>query len=174
MRIALATAALACLTQLVPANAQPKAPGHLGHPVMDNKIYSMVLVDQLEHAFDHPSDSIRFNGQSWIGGDYNRLWINTEGARRDNGDVEDTDVQVLYGSENSPRFLHLPDWIGPEADRVNRMCSVKRLVLKGKMHAVCLPEIDEPFRYRFATAASCHCNHGWRAGSPLNRRPQAA
>ena len=97
MRLAVATVMIATA-----AWAQKKAPGHLGHPVMDNKIYSMFLADQLEHGFDHPSDSIRFNGQSWIGGDYNRIWINTEGTRRYNGDLEDTDVQVLYGRLVAP------------------------------------------------------------------------
>lgn len=90
---------LACFA--VSAQSQ-NAPGHLGKPVMDDKIYSMVLVDQLEHAFDHPSNSLRFNGLSWIGGDYNRIWINTEGTRRYNGDLEDTDVQVLYGRLIAP------------------------------------------------------------------------
>ena len=87
---------------LAPGWAQKNAPGHFGHPVMDNKIYSMFLADQLEHGFDHPSNSLRFNGQAWIGGDYNRLWINTEGTRRYNGDIEDTDVQVLYGRLIAP------------------------------------------------------------------------
>jgi copper resistance protein B len=82
--------------------AQKSAPGHFGHPVMDNKIYSMFLADRLEHAFDRPSGSIRFDGQSWIGGDYNRIWINTEGTRRYNGGLEDTDVQVLYGRLVAP------------------------------------------------------------------------
>ena len=85
-----------------PARAQKEAPGHFGHPVMDNKIYSMFLADQLEHGFDGPSNSIRFNGQSWVGGDYNRIWINTEATRFYNGDLEDTDVQVLYGRLVAP------------------------------------------------------------------------
>ena len=93
---------LAVLTSVSPLLAQQKGPGHFGHPVMDNKIYSMFLADQLVHGFDHPSNSLRFNGQSWIGGDYNRLWINTEGTKRYNGDLEDTDVQVLYGGLVAP------------------------------------------------------------------------
>lgn len=73
-----------------------------GKPVMDDRIYSMFLIDQLEHGFDHPSNTLRFNGQAWIGGDYNRLWINTEGTKRYSGALEDTDVQVLYGRLIAP------------------------------------------------------------------------
>lgn len=93
---------LALATSVSPMLAQKRAPSHFGHPVMDNKVYSMFLADQLEHGFDHPSNSLRFNGQSWIGGDYNRLWINTEGTKRYNGDLEDTDVQLLYGRLVAP------------------------------------------------------------------------
>ncbi|HWQ54075.1 MAG TPA: copper resistance protein B [Bryobacteraceae bacterium] len=71
-------------------------------PVMDDRIYGMFLVDQLEHGFDHPSNTLRFNGQAWIGGDYNRIWINTEGTKRYSGALEDTDLQVLYGRLIAP------------------------------------------------------------------------
>lgn len=71
-------------------------------PVMDDRIYGLLLVDRLEHGFDHPSDSLHFDGQAWIGGDYNRIWIKTEGTKRYSGALEDTDVQVLYGRLIAP------------------------------------------------------------------------
>jgi copper resistance protein B len=71
-------------------------------PVHDNPIRSFVLVDQLEYGFPKGTNGLRFNGLSWIGGDYNRLWINTEGTKTYGGPLEDTDVQVLYGRLIAP------------------------------------------------------------------------
>ena len=71
-------------------------------PVHDNAIRSFMLIDQLEHGFHKGAESLRFNGQGWIGGDYNRVWINTEGTKFYDGPLEDTDVQVLYGRLVAP------------------------------------------------------------------------
>lgn len=87
---------------LVPAALLAQNHSEHSKPVMDDRIHSMLLIDQLEHGFDHPSNTLRFNGQAWIGGDYNRIWINTEGTKRYSGALEDTDVQVLYGRLIAP------------------------------------------------------------------------
>lgn len=71
-------------------------------PVHDNPIRNFILVDQLEYQVQKKSDGFRFNGLSWIGGDYNRLWINTEGTKVSNGPLEDADVQFLYGRLIAP------------------------------------------------------------------------
>jgi len=60
-------------------------------------------MDQLEYSFNEKgANTLRFNAFGWIGGDYNRLWVNTEGTRADNSSPEDTDVQVLYGRLIAP------------------------------------------------------------------------
>lgn len=72
-------------------------------PVEDSPIRSFVLIDQLEHSTNrfargsNGEDALRFNSSAWIGGDYNRLWLYTEGRKPENGKLEDLDVQVLYG-----------------------------------------------------------------------------
>jgi len=71
-------------------------------PVHDNPIRSFVLVDQFEYGFPKGTNGLRFNGLSWIGGDYNRLWINTEGTKSSGGPLEETDVQLLYGRLIAP------------------------------------------------------------------------
>jgi copper resistance protein B len=71
-------------------------------PIHDHPIRSFVLVDQLEYGFPKDTNGLRFNGLSWIGGDYNRLWINTEGTKASKGPLEDTDVQLLYGRLIAP------------------------------------------------------------------------
>ena len=66
------------------------------------RIDSYILVDQLEHGFTKGSDTLRFNGLGWAGGDYNRLWVNTQGNRTSDGSLADADVQVLYGRLIAP------------------------------------------------------------------------
>jgi copper resistance protein B len=89
--------AAALFAWILPALAQQH--GH--KPVMDDMTFVMVLADQMEHSFARPR-SFGFNGQAWIGGDYNRLWINTEGAKVYDGGLEDFDLQFLYGRLVSP------------------------------------------------------------------------
>jgi copper resistance protein B len=90
-------------------------------PVHDNPLRSFILVDQLEYSFtEKGANTLQFNALGWIGGDYNRLWINAEGTRADNNLPEDTDVQVLYGRLIAPfwdlqagvRYFH-PKTDGP-------------------------------------------------------------
>ena len=83
-------ASLACLAWAGSAVAQEK------------RVDSLILIDQLEHGFTKGSDTLRFNALGWVGGDYNRLWINTEGNRTANGSLDDTDVQILYGRLIAP------------------------------------------------------------------------
>ena len=77
-------------------------------PVEDSPIRSFVLIDQFEHTTSRytggkgSADALRFNGLGWIGGDYNRVWVNTEGTKTYKGKLEDFDVQVLYGRLVAP------------------------------------------------------------------------
>ncbi len=93
---------LACAMAMIAAEMIAPRASAQEPPVHDNPIRSFVLVDQLEYAFRKDANAIRFNGLSWIGGDYNRLWINTEGSKATNQSVEDTDVQLLYGRLIAP------------------------------------------------------------------------
>ncbi len=93
---------LAC-TMLTPlAEAQETS------PVEDSPIRGYFLIDQLEHTTTRytggsgSEDALRFNTAGWIGGDYNRLWLYTEGTKPYHGKLEDVDVQVLYGRLVAP------------------------------------------------------------------------
>ena len=72
-------------------------------PVEDSPIRSFVLIDQLEHTTTRytggrrSDDALRFNTAGWIGGDYNRLWVYTEGTKTYNGRLEELDIQLLCG-----------------------------------------------------------------------------
>lgn len=99
--------ALICTMLTSLAGAQETLPEETS-PVEDSPIRGFFLVDQLERTTtrytggDEADDALRFNTAGWIGGDYNRLWLYTEGTKPDNGKLEDADVQVLYGRLVAP------------------------------------------------------------------------
>ena len=78
--------------------AAAKPPAH-DHPVHDSGIQSITLFDRLETS--NASDSLAWNGRAWIGGDINRLWLRSEGARVD-GRTESADLEVLAGHSVAP------------------------------------------------------------------------
>ena len=66
-------------------------------PVNDSKIYSLLLVERLEYRGHDGEDLLNWEILSWVGGDYERLWIKSEGdIGSDHGDGE-AEVQLLYG-----------------------------------------------------------------------------
>ena len=95
-------AALAC------AMLSSLAAGQEVSPVEDSPIRGYFLIDQFEHSTTRyissskEQDALRVNTGGWIGGDYKRLWLYTEGTRPYDGKLEDVDVQVLYGRLVAP------------------------------------------------------------------------
>lgn len=77
-------------------------------PVEDSPIRSYFLIDQLEHSTSRytngsaSDDALRLNTSAWVGGDYHRIWLYTEGTKPENDKIEDVDVQVLYGALVAP------------------------------------------------------------------------
>lgn len=47
----------------------------------DNDIFYMVLLDRLEYARGRDSSGFAWDGHAWVGRDYNRLWLKSEGER---------------------------------------------------------------------------------------------
>jgi copper resistance protein B len=71
-------------------------------PIDDSQIYWFLLVDQLEYRGNDGEDSFYWDILSWVGGDYERLWIKSEGdvgLQRGNGEGE---IQLLYGKLIAP------------------------------------------------------------------------
>ena len=83
-------------------------PGVVGknwpHPVEDSQIYHMALFDLLEYrAYNAGSPTMTWDFVGWLGGDYNRLWIKTEGDQNLNrGNGVQGDFQLLYGRLIAP------------------------------------------------------------------------
>ena len=54
-------------------------------PVMDNGIYAHALLDQFEGRIGGGQNAYRWEGQAWVGTDYDKLWLKSEGLGRRRG-----------------------------------------------------------------------------------------
>lgn len=62
---------------------------------MGDQTYVHALLDQFEGRLGSAGE-FRWDGQGWIGGDYDKLWVKSEGTLRGDGRVEDGDHELLY------------------------------------------------------------------------------
>lgn len=57
----------------------------------------LVLADRLEYQTNEGDDLLLWDAQGWIGGDYNKLWVKTEGEYLFGSDrFEEAETQALY------------------------------------------------------------------------------
>lgn len=83
----------------------PPPPEEWGKPVVDNKIMGFFLFDQFEYRLNEGEDTFTWEAQGWLGNDYNKLWLKTEGDQRLSGDNGgEAEVQLLYARLISPFF----------------------------------------------------------------------
>lgn len=73
-------------------------------PVMDHNIYAHVLLDEFEARYNANGGQFRYDGQAWVGTDYNKLWLKSEGTLGTNGRFGDGDHEVLYDRAISRYF----------------------------------------------------------------------
>jgi copper resistance protein B len=64
-------------------------------PVMDQSIFAHLIFNELEGRFGGSNPEFRWEGQGWIGTDYDKLWIKSEGTLQ-GGVLEDGQHQFLY------------------------------------------------------------------------------
>jgi copper resistance protein B len=64
--------------------------------VMDNQIFAHALLDQAEGRIGGGQNAFRWEGQAWIGTDYDKLWLKSEGFALGKGGVEDGRHELLY------------------------------------------------------------------------------
>jgi copper resistance protein B len=64
-------------------------------PVMDQGIYVHAIFNQLEGRWNGSNPEFRWEGQGWVGTDYDKLWIKSEGTVC-KGAVDDGQQQFLY------------------------------------------------------------------------------
>ncbi|KIU37247.1 copper resistance protein CopB [Methylobacterium radiotolerans] len=90
-------------TRLGPDTLQGAAP--YGNPIRDDRVYAHAFLDQFEGRLGSES-YFRYDGQAWIGDDYNKLWLKSEGRyNADNrGRFSDGDHEALYARPISTYF----------------------------------------------------------------------
>ncbi|MEW6353546.1 MAG: copper resistance protein B [Pseudomonadota bacterium] len=87
---------------LIPVAGMAAEPGW-PEPVEDNPVLGLLLVDQLEYRSNDGPDTLDWDAQGWIGTDYNKLWLKTEGKDRRSGDNGgEWEVQALYSRLVAP------------------------------------------------------------------------
>jgi copper resistance protein B len=64
-------------------------------PVMDRPILAHVIFNELEGRWNGSNTAFRWEGQGWVGTDYDKLWIKSEGTLS-KGALEDGQDQFLY------------------------------------------------------------------------------
>jgi copper resistance protein B len=90
--IALAAAAAA---QTSAVKDEPTSGMETMQPVMDRPILAHIIFSQLEGRWNGTNTEFRWEGQGWVGTDYDKLWIKSE-ATLTNGALGDSQQQFLY------------------------------------------------------------------------------
>src|SRR5207248_9653189 len=75
-----------------------------GAPVEDRMIFVHGILDQFEGRTDGRAPELRWSGEGWIGTDYDKCWVKTEGFRRRDGSVDDGQHEFLYSRAMSTYF----------------------------------------------------------------------
>ena len=65
-------------------------------------IYSKTLVDQLEYGFNDVNNPVSYNLRAWVGGDWNRVWLKSEGEISTVDQSAEGEAQLLYSRLISP------------------------------------------------------------------------
>ena len=61
----------------------------------DNAVFTKLMLDQFENRFSGDGNTLAWEAQFWAGGDFNKLWIKSEGDRT-GGETRSADLQLLY------------------------------------------------------------------------------
>ena len=98
LSLTLAAFATAAAAQTPTTNAPTSGPEPLAMPppVMDQTIFAHVLFNEFEGRWNGSNSEFRWEGQGWVGTDYDKLWIKCEGTLQSNGTLDDGQQQFLY------------------------------------------------------------------------------
>ena len=92
---ALVAIASAAAAQIPAATGESTLGVETMQPVMDRPILAHAIFNQLEGRFNGSNTEFRWDGQGWVGTDYQKLWIKSEGTFS-NDALEDGQQQFLY------------------------------------------------------------------------------
>lgn len=98
--------ALLLIEAVAPALAADAGAGYVPadwpHVHEDDQRFGYLLVDRLEYSADDGPDHLLWDAQGWYGGDYQRLWIKTEGEQATSNSHGEAEMQALYGRLVAP------------------------------------------------------------------------
>ncbi len=116
MTVIIGIASFLYATALSAQSTASKAPGKMiatfpgsQAPVMDNKIFAHILLDQFENRTNGPDNELRWDGEAWVGTDMNKLWLRSEGFSNANK-VSDGDLEAFY--DRPIPYMRYFDWQG--------------------------------------------------------------
>jgi copper resistance protein B len=96
-------AMLAMVPALAAREPQPPPPAAWPEPVNDNAMLGSVRFDRLERTWgNNGEDTLTWDAKAWYGGDYNRLWLKTEGENRIGSAGGEMEAELLYGRLVTP------------------------------------------------------------------------
>ena len=86
--------------QAAPISADDRAAafpdlGGIGHMHLEDPLNRSVLLDRFESQ-DDDGNPVAWDLDAWVGRDLTKLWIRSDGERRD-GNTEQADVEILWG-----------------------------------------------------------------------------
>jgi copper resistance protein B len=90
----------------------------------------MVLLDRTEYRAMDGRDGYAWDWESWYGGDYDRLWVKTEGEGEFGRAIEAAEVQALYSRAISPWYnlqAGVRYDVRPKPDRAHLVLGVQGL-----------------------------------------------
>ena len=88
------------------AQGMPGGEKHMTTMDMDRESRVFVLADLLEYI-PNGTGAVRLDGLSWIGGDFNRLYLRVDGEQPFKGPEGQTSVDVMYGRLATPFWTAL-------------------------------------------------------------------
>ncbi len=82
---------------LFAAHASAQTMNHDKPPAAHEPLTGLVLFDQLEYRVQDGANAIAWDGQAYYGGDYQRIWLKTQGEySTGREEFEKAEVQLLY------------------------------------------------------------------------------
>ncbi len=99
LALALAAGALPAAAADAGAHAMPIDWRHVHE---DSHPFGFALIDRLEYRDDEGPNHLLWDAQGWYGGDYNRLWLKTEGESPVSDSNGEFEGQALYGRLIAP------------------------------------------------------------------------
>lgn len=71
-------------------------------PFNDDPIRTFVLADRLEYGWQKGDDTVSWDVQGWVGTDWNRLWLRSEGGGPAGKALEEANLEALYARRITP------------------------------------------------------------------------